>query len=310
MTPVGRRRATRVVALFSLVLAACGSPESGLLPPPSSTSSTSVVPTTQAVDRSLIALEPLPGQTTTTAPIESGRSRLRGRVLGPDGGAGGAVVRVERLVGDAVQRRDVPTGPGGAFDLANVPGGRYRVRAFLSPRLAMMGSEIFFLEDGGDKELELRTEVFDGLTVKGSTNPASPLVGQGVNVAVRVAQRSVDANGVGREVPLPGVPVRIQTSGFAELGRAAAPEPGPDADPASDDEEPETATSRATDPNGVVVFELACDRAGPTSAVAVVGSGDSEESFPIEVPACSPAPTTTAPPAADAPDDATTTSEP
>lgn len=307
---MNRHVATLVGTAIAVLLAACGAPDSGLLPPPSSTSSTSAAPTTVPVDRSLIALDPLPGEVTTTVPLESGRSTIRGRVLAPEGDAAGALVRVDRLVGDAVQRRNVPAGPGGEFVLPNVPGGRYRVRAFLAPRLAMMNSEIFFLEDGGTKEIDLRTELFEGLTAKGSTNPAAPIVGQGVNLAIRVAQRSVDGEGVGREVPLPGIPVRVSTSGFVVLDQEPEPEPDPDADPDDPDAapaEPSTAT-RVTDANGVIVFQFACDRVGPTTATATVGSGETEEVFTIEVPPCSPVPTTTtAPPAAEESGDSTTT---
>ncbi len=310
---MNRHVATLIGTAFAVLLAACGAPASGLLPPPSSTSSTSTAPTTLPVDRSLVGLEALPGQVTSSIPLESGRSTIRGRVLAPEGDAAGALVRVDRLVGDAVQRRDVPTGPGGEFVLANVPGGRYRVRAFLAPRLAMMNSEIFFLEDGGTKEIDLRTEVFDGLTAKGATNPAAPIVGQGVNLAIRVAQRSVDGEGVGREVPLAGVPVRISTSGFAVLDREPDPDPEPDPDdPDAEPVEEPAAAARVTDANGVIVFQFACDRVGSTTATAVVGSGDTEQTFSIEVPPCSPVPTTTttAPPAEDESGDATTTTVP
>lgn len=310
-----------MVAIATVVLAACGAPDSGLLPPPSSTSSTSAAPTTAAVDRTQIVLEPLPGETTTTVPIESGRSTLRGTVVGPDGGAGGAIVRVERLVGDAVQRRDVPTGPGGVFILANVPGGRYRLRAFLAPRLAMMQPEVFYLEDGSERDIDLRTEVFEGVTVKGSTTPSSPIVGDAVNVAVRVAQRSVDADGVGREVPSPGVAVRLQTSGFTELDRRPPPDDDDDDedegddgdDGGGDDDDTSDPGARVTDADGVIVFQFRCDRVGSTTATAVVGSGADQQSFPIEVPPCAPVPTTTTTttaPSEGGSGDATTTTAP
>ncbi|WP_436795712.1 hypothetical protein [Actinospongicola halichondriae] len=306
---MSRRRSLVVVWLvLGFVVAGCGAPDSGLLPPPSSTSSTSTVPVTQPIDQSLVALETFPGQTTSTVPLDVGRSTIRGSVAGPDGGAAGAVVRVERLVGDVVQRRDVVADEGGGYVLSGVPGGRYRVRAFLAPRLTMLDPEVFFLEDGGDKQLDLRTEVFEGLAVTGATNPAQPIVGQGVNLAIRVAQRSVDGDGIGREVPVPGVEVRLRSSGFAELDRASASTTTTSADPDSSTTTTTVVTSRVTDTNGVIVFSLACERVGPTTATAVVVSGDAEETFSIEVPACAPVPTTTT--AAPETGDASTTTEP
>lgn len=310
------------VAAIVLAVAACGAPNSGLLPPPSSTSSSSTVPVTEPVDLSALRLEPFPGVTTTTAPIESGRSTIRGRVLGPDGGAGGAIVRIERLVGDAVQRRDIPTGPGGEYIVANVPGGRYRLRAFLAPQLAMMQPEIFFLPDGDERAIDLRTERFEGLAVQGSATPATPIVGRGVNIAVRVAERAVDADGVGREVPRPGVAVRLRTTGLTPIDQRPTRGPDPDDDEEDQgegeedeeggDTEPASGpVERVTDGDGVVVFQFTCERVGATTATAIVGSGDDEQLFPIEIPPCSPVPTTTtAAPATGTDPDATTTTEP
>lgn len=305
-----------VVAVF---LGACGAPDSGLLPPPSSTSSTSTVPVTQPVDRSLIRLEAFPGATTTTLPIEVGKSTLRGTVLGPEGAVPGAVVRLQRLVGDAVQSRDVAADAAGTFVVANVPGGRYRIRAFLAPRLAMTQPEIFFLTDGDERTVDLRTEVYEGVAVKASTTPGSPIVGQGVNIAVRVANRTVEPDGIGREVPIAGVGVRLRTSGLTSLDAEPSPEPddpdGDDDDTDTDDETPSSggssAWSRVTDGNGVIVFQFRCDQVGATTATAVVTvDEEEEETFSLDVPPCSPVPTTTtttAPPEGSDPDASTTT---
>ena len=317
-----RLRSTSALLLAGVVLVACGAPDSGLLPPPSSTSSTSTTPTTAPIDYSEIALEAFPGRPTTSAPISAGTATIRGAVSGPDGGVVGGTVRIERLVADVVQRTDVPTNETGGFILSGVPGGRYRVRAFQAPRLAMMDVEVFFLEDGADKEIRLNTEVFEGTAVRASTTPANPIVGQGVNLAVRVAQRTVDGDGIGREAPLAGVAVRVRTSGWVVLDEQQATTTtttDPDDDASDEDDESDTddpapagGSARVTDGDGVIVFQFACDRVGSTTATAVVGSGDDEETFSLEVPPCAPVPTTTtttttAPPVDD---DATTTTTP
>lgn len=323
-----RVRSTRVLLLLAgLVLVACGAPDSGLLPPPSSTASTSTSPTTAPVDYSEIALDAFPGQPTTTAPISAGNATIRGAVSGPEGGVVGGTVRIERLVADVVQRTDVPTNETGGFILSGVPGGRYRVRAFQAPTLAMTDVEIFFLEDGADKEIRLNIEAFEGTSVRASTTPANPIVGQGVNLAVRVAQRTVDGDGIGREAPLAGVAVRLRTSGWVVLDEQQATttttstttttDPDDDDDDNDESEEddddpaPVGGSARVTDGDGVIVFQFACDRVGSTTATAIIGSGDDEQTFPLEVPPCSPVPTTTttttAPPVED---DTTTTTTP
>ena len=323
-----RARLSVALSVVAVFLGACGAPDSGLLPPPSSTSSTSTVPVTQPVDRTAIRLEAFPGVTTTTIPIEVGRSTLRGTVLGPEGAVPGAVVRIERLVGDAVQSRDVAADPAGTFVVANVPGGRYRMRAFLAPRLAMVQPEIFYMEDGSERTVDLRTEVYEGVAVMASATPGTPIVGQGVNIAVRVANRTVEPDGIGREVPVAGVGVRLRTSGLTSLDAEPTPPPDdpdddPDDDPGGDDpagdDEPDDDTtssgadssppSRVTDANGVIVFQFRCDQVGATTATAVVTVGEDEETFPLDIPPCSPVPTTTttAPPEGTEPDASTTT---
>lgn len=256
-----------------LLLSACGAPEARTLPPPSSTSSTEPAPTTTEPDYSLIALEPVPGRAVPTTPITEGSATLRGSVQGPDGPVPDAVVRADRLIrhedGDVVQRAEARTGPDGTFTLGGIPGGRFRVRAFLPPTFAMESAEVFFLRDGEERELRLVVEAFTGLTVGADSSPASPIVGQGVNLAVRVAQRTVDGDGVAREVPQAGVMVRVDASGWTPLG------PNP----------------LQTDGNGVAVFEFQCDAVGTVSATALVGP--EQQAFPLEPPPCRPVPTTT-----------------
>ena len=113
-----------------------------------------------------------------------------------------------------------------------------------------------------------------GVTVRASTSPSAPIVGQGVNLAVRVVERRVEADGIAREVPLPGLRVEVQSSGWTEMR-------------SSDD----TDVARVTDSDGVVVFEYRCDRVTSVTATAIVG--DAAMAFALDPPSCSPVPTTT-----------------
>lgn len=265
--PAARRGAWAVIAIFAL--SGCMAPANRSLPPPESTSSTPPESTTSEVDYSKVALAPVEGTITPPPPISTGRSTIRGVVTGPEGPLPGAVVRLERLVGDATQRRDVTTGPDGTYEAKAIPGGRYRVRAFLPPTLTTMETEVFYLVDGDERDLALVTVPFTGRVVLASTTPAAPTVGGGVNLAIRVAERQVDADGIGREQPLANVPVRVNSSGWTELVEPTG----------------------LTDAAGVLVLSFRCDRVSPVSAVAIVGV--EQEAIPLDVPPCAPRPTTT-----------------
>ncbi len=262
--------AVAVVAVIAFLVPGCSAPEARTLPPPSSTSSTAPTTTTTEPDYSLIALDPVPGQTTTTAPTTTGHTTLQGSVEGPDGPVPGAVVRADRLVGDAVQRTEVRTAADGTFQATGLPGGRFRVRAFLPGSLAMDDAEVFFIADGETRDLRLLVQAYTGFTVRASTNPAAPIVGDAVNLAVLVAERTVDDSGIAREVPKPGLAVRISASGWTALDDLPV---------------------QFTDTDGIAVFEFRCDRVTTVVATAIVGAD--EEAFPLEPPACAPVPTTT-----------------
>lgn len=281
--------AAAAVLVLGFLLSTCRDPQPRTLPPPSSTSSTDVVPSTTEPDWSRVTLPVIEGATTTTAPGTAGFVTFRGTVQGPDGAAAGAVVVAERLVGDVVQRFEATAAADGTFELTGVPGGRYRVRAYLPPILAMAEPEIFFQRDFETRELRLLLEPFTGVVVRASTTPRAPIAGEGVNLAVLVAERRVGEDGIAREVPVPGVVVRISASGWESL-----------------DGTPTASTAS----NGVAVFQFRCDGVGPVSATATVGAGSSTPTttapspaaptttavggtFPLDVPPCSPVPTTT-----------------
>lgn len=279
-----------VVMVAGLILSTARDPEPRTLPPPSSTSSTAAPPTS-AQDWSLVALPPLDGTTTTTAPRTAGFAAFRGTVTGPDGPVPGAIVVAERIVGEVVQRFEATAAGDGRYELAGIPGGRFRVRAYLPPALTMTEPEIFFQRAFETRDLDLRVDRFTGPVVRASVNPRSPIDGRGVNLAVLVAERRIGDDGIGREVPVPGIAVRVSASGWTSL---------------------DGGLTQATDGDGVALFQFRCDGTGPVSATAFVGSGSVpvttlpdpaqaptttaptlSGSFPLEVPGCSPVPTTT-----------------
>jgi len=210
-----RRDQTRVLGVvvgIAVSVAACTSsdPFEALPVPdrvPTPTTSTVAPP-----DFSGVALAPVEGSTTTSEVVVGpGRSTLAGRVDGPDGPLQGAVVRLERLVGDAAARLDVTTGPEGLWQAPDILGGRYRVRAWRAPDLAVLEPQILFLESGRTAETALVLERFRTLAVDTAIAPDPPFVGARTNLLVRVSSQIVDDDGVVRATPKAGVEVTLAT---------------------------------------------------------------------------------------------------
>ena len=85
-------------------------------------------------------------------------------------------MRIERLVGDAVQVREARTGNDGSWVLEGLPGGRMRVRAYAPPSLTMLEPEIFFLPESEPRELRLVVREHTGILVLSDVTPRSPTV--------------------------------------------------------------------------------------------------------------------------------------
>jgi hypothetical protein len=162
----------------------------------------------------------------------------------------GATVRVERLVGGQTVRTDAVTGADGRFEIRNVPGGRYRVRAFAAPALAVAAPEVRFLQDGQEHTFDLVLTDQRGVVARAAVAPDPPYLGEDVNLAVVVATRSVDPDGVVRSTPVPGVRVELDGLGAWVL-RSGDTSRGPF----------QSATA-FTDATGQVRYELTCLQPG------------------------------------------------
>ncbi|MEY2403566.1 MAG: hypothetical protein QOD38_1117, partial [Acidimicrobiaceae bacterium] len=114
-------------------------------PPGSASGAPSDTTPTTGQNLAAVQLAAVDGTTTRPAPRTTGTAHLSGGVNAPDGFVPGAMVRAERALDNGdLQRFDVIAGPDGHWDLPNIPGGRYRVRAFLPPQLAQTEAEVFF----------------------------------------------------------------------------------------------------------------------------------------------------------------------
>lgn len=259
-------------------------------------------------DFSGVALAPVEGSTTTSEVVVGpGRSALAGRVDGPDGPVEGAVVRLERLVGDASARLDVTTGPEGLWQAPDILGGRYRIRAWRAPDLAALEPQILFLEAGRTAEVALVLEPFRALDVATAIAPDPPIVGERTNVLVRVSSQVVDEEGVVRATPEAGVQVTLGAgAGWEAESPVQADTAGagtvtftlvcrlPGAHPLT-----VTVPATTSPPAVTVPTTVATDPASPSSTVP--GPPPAPEVFNLDPPECVVPPPPTAPPTAPPP---------
>jgi hypothetical protein len=260
-------------ALLAVVLASCTTTGFGKLPPPPPTLAPQ--PTTTLPDLSLLDLRSVPGRTTTTVVFGPGRASITGIVTGPEGPVAGAVVRVERLVGDGHAVGDLVTDATGSYALAGVLGGRYRLRAFkpAPDNLALVKPALLFLSGDEARKQDLAVDRYAGLDVTSAIAPNPPIIDEPANLVIRLTERSVDGDGVVRGTPIPGRRVELFASGSWRVDGANA---------------------TVTDGAGQASWQVRCQALGQQALAVVVGDSDS---FPLSVGACSEAPPpTTAPP--------------
>ena len=264
------RRAAAVVVLAVIaagVLAACSKKGGYDFPPPPST-----IPEEQTTvpDFSSVELARLAGRTTTTIDNSPGQAHI----VAPQGAVPGATVHAERLVGDAILVLDVATNPDGSFHIDNVKGGRYRIRAWRVPDLALTTPQVFFLNGNENKTgVKLQVTQYTGTNVTPAIAPNPPRVGDPTNLALQVTTVVVDPTGVVRATPVVGAQVDLQGGGSWQLQSPA---------------------TEFTDASGTAIWRLTCTSAGtqPLSA-AVNGNG-----YPLNLPPCQESVTTlsTSPP--------------
>jgi hypothetical protein len=238
-------------------------------------------PVTAAQDFSNVVLAGVPGRTTTTAPaIGPGSANLKGTVAGPDGPLPGAVVHLERFVDGGTATLDTLTAPDGTWTVPNILGGRYRIRAFLPPELALVKPAVFFLGGTENKSLDITLTRYTGLVATASIAPKPPLVDEPSNLVVRVAQQSVDSTGIVRASGVVGAAVQLVGSG---LWRVDSPNPS------------------TTDGNGDAFWQVRCRSAGSQQLAVLVNDTDT---LAVDVPPCEDA--VFVPPASDTGDTTTT----
>jgi hypothetical protein len=225
--------------------------ESLSIPPVPATSE----PTTTTAARAQAASndQPVAGRVTVTAPaVGPGSSTIDGVVLGPGGAVPGATIEADRIVGDASVGTQATSAADGSWKLAGVLGGRYRLRAWKAPTLALTTPQLLFVADGAGLTVTLTLASFTGPQLSVSVAPDPPQVGQPASLAILVTQPVVGATGV---VSSPGVAdtavTLIPGANWALSGPASAP----------------------TTANGTVLFTVTCLVPGPGGLTASVAGG-------------------------------------
>lgn len=147
-------------------------------------------------------------------PVRGGGASLRGTVYGPDGPVGGAVVRLERFVGDDFGREDIATNGEGRWEASGLLGGRYKVRAWARPDLATVEPQAAFVSNkDGSATLDMTVERFEGEQLQGALDTAEPAVGQIVTLRALVTRVEVNEDGIVSGVGLEGREVQLEVLG-------------------------------------------------------------------------------------------------
>lgn len=264
---VGVPIAVPFVVLLVFVGRGCRTPNVPLLKPPTGVTLPAAAATSTPQDLTGIQLAGVDGTTTLVPARASGTSHLSGSVNGPQGLVPGATVRVEHLVGDQPPPIDVVTGPDGRWDLPNIAGGRYRVRAFMAPLLAQTEAQILFLNDGEQSNLDLNVESFSAPVVVAAVAPDPPELNQSFTLVIRVARKTVDTDGVVRSEPIISASVALTgTSGYAV----------------------QSANGVLTDGNGDAMFTLQCHTAGAAAMQVAVRptAADTNQQVTLELSPC------------------------
>jgi len=211
-------------------------------------------------------------------------------------------------------RTRVRDSPIGRYELRGIPGGRYRVRAFLAPALALVTPDVRFLPDGQEHTFDLAMTDQRGVVARAAVAPDPPYLDGDVNLAIVVATRSVDPDGVVRSVPVSGVRVELDGLGAWSLRTPDSPRGPlqPRATTTTTSFSP-LSTIAFTDANGQVRYELTCEQAGPPGLSLLVSvtvtppavEGEPPpvpeqrlESIPLTVPDCVDPTLVTEPPSA------------
>lgn len=266
------RRRSRVLVLVTaclLVLAACTEAEDDASPP----APTGPTTTTQPLpDYGTVPLAAVGGATTTTIVLRPGDVVIGGVVTGPEGPVAGATVEITRVVGGAEVSERHLTLEDGRWEANGIQGGRYRLRAWRAPDLALTKPEIRYLPARKAEVIPLTVARHSGVAMTATFAPDQPDLDERTTLAIQVVDKRVDAEGIVRAVPRPVASVELRMAAAWSV---------------------ETQNPARTDGAGVARWIVRCDRRGVHALAVAI---DDTDVIPISPPRCGPPPTTTTQP--------------
>jgi hypothetical protein len=205
------------VVLGALVLGAAGCGRNVALldfPAPAPTAPPAATTTTVTIDPSGVTEPTVAGAPPSPAvALRPGSTTLSGTVTGPDGGVAGATVEIDRIVGSATATTEAVSTTGGGWSASGLLGGRYRLRAWKAPSLAMTTTDVFYVDDGGTHQSVLALTAYKGPTVASAFAPDPPVSGEPTTVVVQLTEPSVTTAGLVVQAPLAGFRVRLDAGG-------------------------------------------------------------------------------------------------
>ena len=280
--PLTRGQRGAVLLAFGLVVAACSGGVRNLnipTPPGTQPAAAGGATTTVSTDLTGVNLTPIPSTTPPTVLLTPGKATLSGIVSGPSGVVAGATVLVTRVVGDPAGNdvegsKTVVTAVDGTWTLSNILGGRYLIRAWMAPTLALTTPMVLLLGATQTQSVPLIMMAYGGQSLSASIAPSPPQVGQVATLFIQATQQTVGADGVVRAAPLAGATIQAYVAGNVVLAGT---------NPAT------------TGSSGEIELSLGCSSDGPVGLSATI---DALTSFQLSVPDCGPfvpVPTVTTP---------------
>ncbi len=218
-----------------------------------------------------VALDPVAPGAPIAFPvtIRGGDASLSGTLSGPDGPVERGRVRLERFVGEATAVLEVATNAEGRWNAKGILGGRYRVRGWRMPDVAMNSSTVLFLGADETRAVDLAGTMQGGVDVQADLLTAVPTVDVAVTVSALITRHQVDGDGIVQGVPLAGTVATLS-------GPAGWDIPSP---------------TSTVDGAGEATWTVTCQTGRPSDLVVSAGGGSAR----LTVAACNrPSPPTTA----------------
>lgn len=247
-----------------------------------------LLPTSTRADLSGVVLQGVSGTTTTTIPQNVGKVAFRGAVRTPEGQlVPGATVRAEWWRVEPPVVIEVLTNDQGQWEIKEVAGGRWKIRAYRAPDFATGKVEQVFADKDAEREVDLEVRNVEDLSITSDIEPDPPITDFNAQLVVVFADRTVDAEGRTITTPIVGMPVTlVSDAAWIRVSGEA---------------------TETTDSTGRVSWVVKCREDGPHSLAVSSPLGTETLDVAPCIPITSTSTTSTAPPPPDPSETTTTT---